>query len=190
MQKFIRKLPKRFAICELRTANSNPVYVLIMSHTCLRVNPHSIVMLRVQVQLQFGYYHYSFKYIYSTILFYLIFQVWPFFHVTQLRKINMGKVYCFIFCCFGTCSTYPVFLSHVGIRQMLTWLMTWKAKSLHHINIFLPTWIFPQLQMFKIIKIKPEKNPYTQANTCLLHISRNFNDIFKYIYFTLYLFKL
>ena len=37
------------------------------------------------------------------------------------------------------------------------------------------------------INIKPEKNPYTQANMCLVHISRNFKDIFKDICFTLYL---
>ena len=43
-------------------------------------------------------------------------------------------------------------------------------------------------QKFKTIKIKPEKIPlYTQTNTCLLHISRNFKDIFKYICFMLYL---
>ena len=43
-------------------------------------------------------------------------------------------------------------------------------------------------QKFKTIKIKPEKIPlYTQTNACLLHISRNFKDIFKYICFTLYL---
>ena len=44
------------------------------------------------------------------------------------------------------------------------------------------------LQKFKTIKIKPEKIPlYTQTNTCLLHISRNFKDIFKYIRFMFYL---
>ena len=43
-------------------------------------------------------------------------------------------------------------------------------------------------QKFKTIKIKPEEIPlYTKTNTCLLHISRNFKDIFKYICFTLYL---
>ena len=39
--------------------------------------------------------------------------------------------------------------------------------------------LFLLLEKFKTIKIKPEKNTYTQANTCLLHISRNFKDIFK-----------
>ena len=43
-------------------------------------------------------------------------------------------------------------------------------------------------QKFKTIKIKPEKIPlYTQTNTCFLHISRNFKDIFRCICFTLYL---
>ena len=78
----------------------------------------------------------------------------------------------------------PLFLTHVSIWQMPTWLPTWKAKSLYHVSTFLPTWFLP-LQKFKTIKIKREKNLYTQANTCLLHISRNFKDIFKYIWFTL-----
>ena len=48
--------------------------------------------------------------------------------------------------------------------------------------LFLPTWFFLPFQKFKNIKIKLEKNPYTQASTCLLHISRNFKDIFKCIF--------
>ena len=36
--------------------------------------------------------------------------------------------------------------------------------------IFCATW----KGKFKTTKIRLEKNPYTQANTCLLHISRNF----------------
>ena len=70
---------------------------------------------------------------------------------------------------------------------MPTWLPMWKAKSCYHIDTFLPTWFFLPLQKFKTIKIKLEKNTYTQANMCLLHISRNFKDIFKSICFTLYL---
>ena len=54
-----------------------------------------------------------------------------------------------------------------------------KAKSLDHVGTFLPTWFF--------LKIKQEENTYTQTNTCLLHVSRNFKDVFKYICFTLYL---
>ena len=29
-----------------------------------------------------------------------------------------------------------VFLTHVGIRQMLTWFLPWKAKSLYHVGTF------------------------------------------------------
>ena len=47
--------------------------------------------------------------------------------------------------------------------------------------------IFLSLQKFKTIKIKPEKNPFNQTNTCLLRISRNFENIFKHICFTPYL---
>ena len=66
-------------------------------------------------------------------------------------------------------------------QHSATWLLTWKAKSLYHVGTFLPTRFFLSLPKFKIIKIKLEKNTYTQANTYLLHISRNFKYIFKYI---------
>ena len=69
---------------------------------------------------------------------------------------------------------YAVFLTHVGIRQMPMRLPTWKAKSLYHVSTFLLTWFFLPPEKFKTIKIKPEKDPYTQTNTCLLHMSRNF----------------
>ena len=85
---------------------------------------------------------------------------------------------------------YAVFLTHVGIWQMSTWLPTWKAKSLCHVGTFLPMWFFLLLQKFKTIKIKPEKNPYTQTNTFLLHISRDFNDIlFSNIHALLFIFS-
>ena len=84
-------------------------------------------------------------------------------------------------------TTITVFLTHVGIQQIPMSLPTWKAKLMYHVGTFLPTWFFWPLQKFKSIKIKPEKNPYTQINTCLLHISWNFKDIFKYNCFTLYL---
>ena len=38
---------------------------------------------------------------------------------------------------------------------------------------------------FETIKIKLEKNPYTQTNMCLLHIARNFKNIFKYKLYSL-----
>ena len=60
-------------------------------------------------------------------------------------------------------------------------------KSFYRVGNFLPTWFFLPLRKFRTIKIKLEKNSYTQTNACLLHISRNFKDIFKYICFTLYL---
>ena len=41
---------------------------------------------------------------------------------------------------------------------------------------------FLPLQKFKTIKIKPEKNLYAQANTCLIHVSMNCKDIFKFMY--------
>ena len=80
-----------------------------------------------------------------------------------------------------------VFLTHINIRQMPTWLPLWKAKWFYCVGYFLPTWLFLPLRKFRTIKIKLEKSPYTQINASLLHISRNFEDIFKYICFTLYL---
>ena len=53
--------------------------------------------------------------------------------------------------------TNSVFLNHVGIRQMPTWLPTWKAKSLYHVGTFLPTWFFLPLGKFKTIKIPKPK---------------------------------
>ena len=55
---------------------------------------------------------------------------------------------------------WPVFLTHVGIRQMPTRLPTWKAKLLYHVGTFLPTWFILPLKSCK--------------------------DIFKYTCFTLY----
>ena len=54
---------------------------------------------------------------------------------------------------------YPVFLTQVDIRQMPTWLLTWKAKSLYHVCTFWQTWFFLPLQKFKTIKSKPDENP-------------------------------
>ena len=68
-------------------------------------------------------------------------------------------------------SHYSVFLTHISIWQMLTWLPTWKAKSLYHVSTFLPTWFFLPLQKFKTIKIKLEKKTYTQAKYMLFSLS-------------------
>ena len=77
--------------------------------------------------------------------------------------------------------TRTVFVTHVGICRM----PTWKAKSFYRVSIFLPTWFFLPLRKFRTIKIKLETNFYAQTNACLLHVTRNFKDIFKYICFTL-----
>ena len=61
-----------------------------------------------------------------------------------------------------------------------------KSKIIVFHRHFFADVIFLPLQKFRTIKIKPEKNPYTQTNTCFLLISRNFKGIFKYICFTLY----
>ena len=50
----------------------------------------------------------------------------------------------------------------------------WHEKLNHCITsaFFSPRDFFLPLQKFKTTKIKLEKNPYIQANTCLLHVSR------------------
>ena len=69
--------------------------------------------------------------------------------VTNGPKLELNELPC------------PVFLTHVGIRQMQMRLPTWKAKSLYHVSTFLPTWFIVPL--------------------------KNCKDIFRYICFTLYL---
>ena len=76
------------------------------------------------------------------------------------------------------CLHFSVFLTHIRIQQMWTWLLLWKAKSLYNVG-FVSVLFFLPLQKFKTIKIKREKNPYTQTNKCILHISRNFKDMRK-----------
>ena len=62
-----------------------------------------------------------------------------------------------------------------------------KSKIILSRRQFFADVIFLPLRKFRTIKKKLEKNSYTQTNVCLLHISRNFKDIFKYICFTFYL---
>ena len=108
--------------------------------------------------------------------------VWPFWNIMHWR-FN----FFFFYFCFVNELSISVFLTHVSIRQMPMWLPTWKTKSLYQVGTFLLTRFFLPLQKFKTIKIKVEKNSYTQTNASLLHISRNLKDIFKYMCFTLYL---
>ena len=79
-----------------------------------------------------------------------------------------------------TWTFFAVFLTHDSIWQMLTWLPMRKVKWLNHIGTFLPTWFFLPLQKLKTIITKPAKNPHTQANMCLLHISRYFHMYLLY----------
>ena len=81
------------------------------------------------------------------------------------------------------CWVQTIFLTHVGIRQMPTWLPK---------NHFIASAIFCRRDFFchfesSELSKKTGEKLYTQTNACLLHISRNFKDIFKYICFTLYL---
>ena len=64
----------------------------------------------------------------------------------------------------------------------------WHEKQNHCIKseIFCQRDFFLTLQKFKTINIKLEKNPYNKAKTCLVHISRNFKDIFKDTCFNFY----
>ena len=85
-------------------------------------------------------------------------------------------------------TTFSVFLTHVGIRQIPTWSPTWKAKSLYYVGTFLPTWFFLPLQKFKTIKINAEKIPYTQTINGY-YIFQGFSKIFSSISSLLFIFS-
>ena len=86
----------------------------------------------------------------------------------------------FIFICYISLSNSR---RHSANADMIANL---KSKIIvYHRHFFAHVIVLP-LQKFKTIKIKPEKNPYPQTNTCLRHISRNFKCIFKYVCFALY----
>ena len=56
-------------------------------------------------------------------------------------------------------SVPSVFLTHVGIQQMPPWLPTWKAKSLYHVDTFLPKWFFSATSKVQNYQNKtPEKS--------------------------------
>ena len=97
-------------------------------------------------------------------------------------------LYLFWLTLINTCELvmhFPVFLTHVGIRQIRTWLPTWKANSFYQVSTFLPTWFFLPLQKFKTIKIKPGKITHTQTiRAC--YIFQGTSKTFS-ICFTLYL---
>ena len=73
-----------------------------------------------------------------------------------------------------------VFLTHVSIWQMPTWLPTWKAKSLYHISTFLRTWFFLPLQKFKTIKIPIPKQ--IRAHCIFQGISKTFLNIYALLF--------
>ena len=86
--------------------------------------------------------------------------------------------------------TTSVFLTHISIRQMLTWLPMRKAKSLYHVSTFLPTWFFLPLRKFKTIKIKPEKISYTQTIRayCMFQGTlKIFSNIYALLFVSLFL---
>ena len=51
-----------------------------------------------------------------------------------------------------------VFLTHVGIRQMPTWLPTWKAKSLYHVGAFFSDVIFSATSKVQSYQNKTREN--------------------------------
>ena len=126
------------------------------------------------------YYIWRISVSYVECIYMLVNVVWTYMCLDFLQFMLYWKI-CF---CKYQYSVLAVFLTHIGIQKMLTWLPMWKAKLLYHVGKKCKRFFLP-LQKFKTIEIEPEKNPYTQASMCLLHISRSFKDNFKYIYFTL-----
>ena len=79
----------------------------------------------------------------------------------------------------------PVFLTHIGIRQMLTWLPTWKAKPWYHIGIlltfFLPLQRVQNYQNERKIPIPKQIRAY--------YIFQGNLQIFSNIYASLFIFR-
>ena len=79
-----------------------------------------------------------------------------------------------------------VFLTHVAIWQMPTWLPTWKAKSLLSRRHFFDDVIFSATSKVQNYQNKTGEKSLTEANTYLQHISRNYTSrnfkIFPNIY--------
>ena len=86
------------------------------------------------------------------------------------------------------CWVETVFLTHVGICQMPTWLPTWKAKSFYRVGNFLPTWFFLPLRKFRNIKIKLEKM-FTLKQMRAYYIFQGIFKIFSNIYALLFIFS-
>ena len=125
-----------------------------------------------------------------------------FFKFVPLNKIYSIKIKKIIW--LGKYLLCVYFFDSIAERRIsqLFWLMSafgkcqrdcWCEKQ----NDFVVSALFCQGDFFfhfkssklskKKEKKKLDKNTHTQANMCLLRISRNFRDIFKYICFTLYL---
>ena len=63
------------------------------------------------------------------------------------------------FCIGKERESKTVFLTHIGIWQMLIRLPRWKPKSLFHVSTFLPTWFFLHFKSSKLSKWNWSKIP-------------------------------
>ena len=101
--------------------------------------------------------------------------------ILWIRKNNL---YFWIFLITNT-QSFTVFLTHVGIWQMLTWLLTWKAKSLYHVSFFLLTWFFSATS-----KVQNYQNKTREKSLCPSKyvLDTRFKEFWKY--FQIYVYTL
>ena len=103
----------------------------------------------------------------------------PFFKIKTSENKNKEHIDSNSYLIWSSLSNSCRHLANVNVIAKVKSRITVSHQHFFADVIFLP------LEKFKTIKIKSEKNFYTQTNTYLLHISRNFKDIFKHICFTL-----
>ena len=85
-------------------------------------------------------------------------------------------------------SAILVFLTHVGIRQMPTWLPTWKAKLLSFYGTFLPMRFFCHFKSSKLSKQNWRKIPIPKQIR-VYYIFQGILKIFSNIHALLFIFS-
>ena len=73
---------------------------------------------------------------------------------------------------------YTVFLTHVGIQQILTW----KAKSLYHVGFFFSTWFFSATSKVQNHQNKTGEKSLYSSKYMLTTCFKNFKNIFEFMY--------
>ena len=104
---------------------------------------------------------------------------------SQLAWFHSTSIFRSLYFCF----VLTVFLTQVGIRQMLTWLPTWNAKSLHHVSTFCQSHFSCNFKSSKLSKHNQRKIPILKQIHAY-HIFQEILMIFSYIYENIMLYSL